>query len=509
MSILHGRKQVGDLVLETDVVVVGSGAGGAVVAAELADAGQRVIVVEEGPYHTPEAMGAMKPSESLRHVWRAASMTAAVGIGNSPVINVMMGRCVGGSSVVTGGVCFRIPEQVLARWSGEMGLSELTPQGLEPHFEAVERAIHVETVPADMRSRSTTLFGAGAKRLGFELSPIRRNTHKCRGRSKCNFVCPHGAKRSVDVTYLPRAAKAGTRILADALVDQVLLAGDRAVGISGALLDETGRRRSSLTIAARRVVLAAGAWHTPIILRDSGIGRASRQVGRNMTLHPSVRVVGEFDELVDGWEGAMQSAFTDALQKDRLTLMSIFVPQSILGATMPGAGPEFMRKAGRIRHLAIFGGMVHDEGGGRLWRGFGREPVVTYRMAPQDRAALSKLIRVLAEAYLAAGARKVYLPVFGLEGVDAAGLKALDFDRLPGRKIECTSQHPLGTCRMGVDPKTSVVDPDGETWDVRELYIADGSILPTSLGVNPQVGVMAMAARIAWKLRDRKLPDRR
>ncbi|MBI5511978.1 MAG: GMC family oxidoreductase [Deltaproteobacteria bacterium] len=505
-EIHNGRSVAGDLDLSTDVVIVGSGASGAVVAAELAEAGQKVVVLEEGGHHLPAAMGAMRPSESLRHVWRAGSMTAAIGIGDSPVINVMMGRAVGGSSLLTGGVCFRIPEHKLVHWSTTLGLTELTPAKLEPYFDAVERAIHVETVPETARSRSTVLYEDGARKLGYRLTPLRRNTRGCEGRSKCNFVCPHQAKASVDLTYLPRAVAAGAEIYADCRVSRVVPHGGRAVGVSGRLLDADGHKRGHLMVRARRVVLAASAWYTPLLLWNSGIGRGSGVVGRNMTLHPSLRVIGEFDEEVRGWHGALQSAYSDAFLAERLTLVSAFVPTSILAATMPGAGPAFMARADRIRHLGVFGGMIHDEGGGRLHRGLGREPWVTYRMARADRAALSRLIRILADTWFAAGARRVYLPVFGLEGLDPSALATLNLDRIPASRIECTSQHPLGTCRMGTDRAHSVVNQDGETWDLPGLYIVDGSTFPTSLGVNPQLGIMAMAARAALRMLDRPLP---
>ena len=150
----------------------------------------------------------------------------------------------------------------------------------------------------------------------------------------------------------------------------------------------------------------------------------------------------------------------------------------------------------------MFGGLIHDNGSGTVRRGFGREPIVTYRMSRRDRALIPRFLRLLADTYFAAGARQVYLPVIGQDPVDADGLRRLELERVPSRSIECTSQHPLGTARMGIDPSRSVVDSNGRAWDVDGLYIVDGSILPTSLGVNPQLAIMAMAASIAWKLRD-------
>lgn len=492
----HGR----DLVLDADVVVVGSGAGGAVVATELARRGRRVIVLEEGPRVTSEALGAMRPSESMRHVWRDGAFTLAVGLGDSPAINVTMGRCVGGSSVLTGAVCFRIPDHVLDHWQRELGLLDYTEKGLEDAVTHVEKAIHVETVPEDMRSRSTELFAEGARARGVELAPIRRNTRGCEGSGRCNFGCPNRAKMSVDLSYLPRAVEAGAQVWSHALVERVVMKGRRAVGVRGRLLDgPEGRPGSRLTVHAPRVVIAAGAWHTPILLRRSGIGHP-RFVGEGMTLHPGFRVLGRFDEKVRGWQGALQSAYTDAYEREGITLMSLFVPTGVLGATMPGIGPAHMEKSAQIDHLAMFGGIIHDKGGGSVYRGFGREPFVTYRMAPEDRALIPRVLTLMAEVFFDAGAREVFLPVLGLRGLDADAFRSLDLSRVPGRRYECASQHPLGSARMGCSPLNSVVDPDGKVWDLDNVWVADGSVLPTSLGVNPQLSIMTVATRIAWRM---------
>jgi choline dehydrogenase-like flavoprotein len=505
-AIVEGSRIDGDLSLTADVVVIGSGAGGAVVAAELAEAGQDVLILEEGPFVPPERYGRMRPTENLRHLWRDGGMTFAIGLGDTPVINVMMGQCVGGSSVLTGGVCFRIPDRVMHTWGKAHGLTELNPRALEPVFEEVERRIHVEEVPASMRSRSTQHFLNGLTALGLPWHPMRRNTRGCNGCGRCNFGCPHGAKLSVDVTYLPRALAAGARLYSECRVDTVDSKGGRACGVSGRLLTPgTKKPRGRLSVRARRVVLAAGAYASPLLLLQSGIGRSSGQVGRNMTVHPGFRVMARFADRVEGWKGALQSAYSDALEHERITMTSLFIPPGALAGTLPGIGPSHRRMAESIPHLAIFGGMIHDDGGGRVHQLFGRS-FMTYRMAPEDRAAVPVLMRRMAEAFFAAGAKEVFLPVLGQGGVDADGLRRLDLERVPGSALESSSQHPLGTCRMGVSPRTSVVDPWGECWELPELYVADGGIVPTSLGVNPQLSIMSMALRIAWRLREKRLP---
>jgi choline dehydrogenase-like flavoprotein len=220
-----------------------------------------------------------------------------------------------------------------------------------------------------------------------------------------------------------------------------------------------------------------------------------------MTLHPGFRVLARFDSPVQGWQGALQSGWVGDLEPEGITLTGLFVPPGVLGATMPGVGPEHTENARHIGHLAMFGGILHDEGGCSLYRTPGREPLALYRMTRQDRARVPKLIRAMARAFFAAGAREVFLPVLGLRGLDADAFARFDLDRIPSNRLECASQHPLGSAQMGATPEHSVVDGDGRLWGMEHLYVADGSVVPTSLGVNPQLSIMAIATRIAERMR--------
>ncbi len=500
----------GPLELDCDVVVVGSGSAGAVVATELAESGASVIVLEEGPRVTADEHARMRPSESLRHVWRDAGMTLVFGVGDSPSINVTMGRVVGGSSMVTGGVCFRIPEQVFRDWQVLHGLTEYTEAAFEPIFEHVERRIHVEPVPVSMQSRSTQLFGIGASRLGHALEPMRRNTSGCRGLAQCNFGCPAKAKLSVDLSYLPHAVHAGARIYSHALVEKITIEGGRAVGVEGRLLNRArGTPGDALRVRAGRVVVACGAFHTPKLLLASGVGRRSRHVGRHMTLHPGFRMLARFDEDVRGWQGALQSAFSDAFEREQITLTSVFVPPGVIAATLPGFGPSHLARTRAMPSLAMFGGIIHDQGGGTLHHPPRREPFATYRMAKEDRPRVPRIVRILGETFLEAGAKEVFPPILGVDrGYDADAFRALPLESLPLRSYECSSQHPLGTARMAASAEHGVVGPDGRAFDVEELYVVDGSVLPTSLGVNPQLSIMSVATKIAFGMIERRPRNR-
>ncbi len=501
LKVVRGREQRARFDAKADVVIVGSGAGGAVAARELARAGRSVVVLEEGDWVPPAEYSRLKPSEMMRRCWREAGLSAAVGLGETPFISVLQGRCLGGSSVLTGGVCFRIPEEVLHEWDGELGLHTMSAAALDPHFRVVEEAVHVETVPVAMRSRSTELFTMGAEKLGIEMKSLRRNTSGCRGVARCNFGCPHGAKLSVDVSFLPQAHAHGAALVTDALVDRVDVCGGAARGVRGRFLDESGEASVPFEVRAKVVVVACGSLHTPLLLRASGVD--SPHVGRHMTLHPGFRVGAIFDEDVRGWDGAMQSVYSDHFASDGITLVSVYPPPSVISAAFPGVGARHRENVHKMSRLAVFGGMIHDEGGGRVRRWLGREPLVTYRLATRDRPRLLRGIEIVARMAFAAGAREVAMPIFGLDMLTSER-ELGDLVARPPRmqRIECTAYHPLGTAKMSADRRGGVVRETGETWQADNLFVCDGSVLPTSIGVNSQLGIMTVAHKIATGIAD-------
>lgn len=476
--------------LQAEVVIVGSGAGGAALAAELAEMGLAVIVVEEGGYfRRPDFTG--RPLQMLRRMYRDFGTTGTIG---NCWIPVPFGRCVGGTTTINSGTCYRTPDRVLTRWGRELGLDELNPEAMEPHFAKVESVLRV--TPADLKyvGGIGTVIARGCERLGYhDHAPLRRNAPDCDGRSLCVFGCPTDAKRSTNVSYMPLALRYGATLLYRATVERILLAGDRAVGIS--CRTRSGR---SLNVRASVVVLSAGSLMSPTLLLRQGLANRSGQVGRNLSIHPAVGVMGIFDDLIKGYTSIPQGYGVEEFHKEGILYEGAFLPVDFGAGGVTLVGPPFTRVMEAMDHMGYFGFLIEDSSRGRVHLAPGGKPVMSYIMNDSDVARLKRGMEILLRIYLAAGASGIFPMVPGFEEIrDMRDVERFRDMRLRARDFELTAHHPLGTCRMGLDPRSSVVGPTHECHDVPGLFIVDGSSVPSSLGVNPQVTIMAMATRAA------------
>lgn len=476
-----------------DVCVIGSGAGGAVAAKELAEKGLKVVVLEEGRHFTRRDFN-RRPFDMLAKLYHDAGLTVAAGF---PAIPLPLGRTVGGTTTVNSGTCFRAPDEVLRHWEGDLGLEGCGPAAMAPHFERVEREYHVVPVSEALLGRNAKLVRRGAEKLGYRSMPLKRAVANCHGCGVCCFGCPSDAKQSTNVSYIPRAVALGARVLTGCRADRLLVERGRAVGVEARVVPDGPRVR----IDADHVVLAAGTIHSPIFLQQNRLCRGSGQVGRNLTIHPCTRVTALFDETVDGWQGVPQGFCVDQFRADGILLEGTQGPPALIEAFLPGHGVAFKERFAQARHIAAFGIMIKDVGRGSVRTLGGRHPFIRYATHAEDVRRMTKGILELTRIFFAAGAKKVFPGLtFTPEVASVEELEARLARPVAATELELMAFHPMGTCRMGPDPRTAVTDAWGRTHEVAHLWIADASVFPTNLGVNPQITISALATRQAEKL---------
>ncbi len=484
--------------LECEVVVVGTGAGGAAAAKVLAERGHAVLLLEEGErYDRADFDG--RPTRLLERLYRSAGLTAAVG---NTFIPIPLGCAVGGTTLINSGTCLRPRPEVLLGWGRDFGLQRLSPDALAPYFDEVESVLEVGPSTAQAIGRAGALIARGADALGWSHHPLPRNAPGCDGQGLCFFGCPTGAKRSTDVSFVPRALEAGAQLVTGVRVERVLVEAGRAVGVAGTVQAAAGAK--ALKVRARVVVLACGSIETPRLLLDNRLANRSRQVGRNLSIHPATSSVGLHCEPVRAWRAVPQGYAVDAFADQGLMLEGAALPLELMAMSMSGFGPAFVHLLEQFDQMLPFGVMIKDTSRGRVVLSADRRARILYWLNDDDERRLRKGLLLLARLLFASGARAV---VSGLAGVGTLrSPRELDrLERVPAsvRALDITAYHPLGTARMGADPQRSVVGPDHQAHDIDGLYLCDGSVVPTSLGVNPQVTIMALATRAGALISDR------
>ncbi|SPM29060.1 GMC family oxidoreductase [Mycobacterium terramassiliense] len=475
-------------VVTADAVVVGSGAGGAMVARTLARAGLDVVVIEEGRRWTVGEFRSTHPIDRYAGLYRGAGATVALG---RPSVVLPIGRAVGGTTVVNSGTCYRPPPAVMRRWRDDFGLRLADPDRLNERLDDVERTLRVAPVPLEIMGRNGRLLLDAAATLGWRAAPIPRNAPGCGGCCQCAIGCPRNAKFGVHLNALPQACAAGARIISEARVERVLHRQGRARGVRARRPDGT-----ALDVLADTVVVAAGATETPGLLRRSGFG-AHPRLGRNLALHPATMLAGRFDDDVVAWHGVLQSAAVHEFhESDGVLIEATSTPPGMGSMVLPGYGAELLGWLDRAHRVATFGAMVADRGVGSVSSVRG-ETLVRYNIARADVAKLRVAIEAMGRLLFAAGAVEVLTGLPDATTVTSQPALRDALSRSDARSLHLAAFHPSGTAAAGADEQLCPVDETGRLRGADGVWVADASILPSCPEVNPQLSIMAMALGVA------------
>jgi choline dehydrogenase-like flavoprotein len=497
---VEGRLLDADLDRQVDVCIVGSGAGGSVLAARLAQAGLDVLVLEEGGLHGRNDF--LRPDErwSYPNLYqeRGARSTADL------AITVLQGRAVGGGTLVNWTTCFRTPDRILAHWRREHG-TELTSEVLAPHFEAVEARLGIEPWPEGLVNANNDVLRRGCTMLGWETVTLSRNVRGCANTGMCGLGCPVDAKQAMHLTFLADAVAAGATVISDARVDRLEQSGGRVVRAVGSLMERGADRPGprTLSVRAKVFVSAGGAINGPALLLRSGLSGGGR-VGRRTFLHPVTAMIGQHAERVAAFSGAPQSVSShhhvDRGPEEYGFFLEVAPMQPMLIASAgwtggPGLNDtmQALPNLSNVLALQVDGLLVGDEGG-------------TVSLKPDGRARLDypigpALVRSMRDAHLASAriqlaagalaARSSHVdPVFVRSEADLPKLGSAAYG---AHQHGIFSAHQMGGCGMGADPTRHVIDLQFRYRGLDNLFVVDGSALPTALGVNPSQTIYGLA----------------
>jgi choline dehydrogenase-like flavoprotein len=486
---------------ECDVVVVGSGAGGAVAAATLAEAGLDVIVLEAGDSYTRDSYPS-DPLEAISSLYRDGGLTIAEG---RPPIPVPVAKTVGGTTVINSGTCFRAPQPVLEDWRDRYGIA--WADRLDPDFAEAEEFLRVTPLDPERMGRNGQLAMEGAAAIGASGGPISRNAGNCVQCSSCPFGCRIDAKRGMHVSYLPRAVAAGARLRTRVEVRRVLVENGRAAGVHAVVTapgEQNGNRRPYTVRARKATIIAGGAFGTPELLLRSGLG--GDQVGRNLHIHPACWVGARYEEEVRGWDGVMQSYYVDEWEHENVLLEATFTPLPFGGAWLQGSGREHQNAILNFGHISSIGVQLTDETSGQVGITQDGSLRVNYKLSDVDAQRVVFGIARAAEIHFAAGATEVHPNIGRVPVLRPGEVAEFEATRFKPSELRLEAFHPQGTTRIAADPAEGVCASDGSVHGVRNLHVADASLFPTAVGVNPMMTIVAFAKRIAAEVADGPRP---
>jgi choline dehydrogenase-like flavoprotein len=494
-----------------DVVIIGSGAGGGTVAktlAELARSGKRVLLLEKGPRHDTRTFDGQELAMATRLYASGGAMPVA-----DHTVTLAMTEGLGGSTLVYTGTSVLPSQRVIDGWH----LPGVEHADLSARAERFKLENGVHLVPDDELNDNNQLFAKGCRALGWHPERFPVNTRSCQGAGLCNLGCPNNAKQGTSVVQIPVAERAGVEVVTRATVLRLAASGQGGV-LDVEVSDHTqpsgppsewvpGRYE----VHAHTVVLCCGAVQSPALLLRSGLEAKLPAIGRWFTCHPAHILVGEHEGPISNCVGHPKSWLWDErIVTDRYFLEACMYFPFVTAKNMTGFGPEhqsFLEHFERLQMILVLAcdDALPDQ---RVTLDSHGHAVVDYRLTSQTITAMVKATRAASRIFFAGGAKAVHAPSARPTRLTVADLESLDTriheDHFKPGSISVSAAHLMGGCRMGTDPKTSVTTPQGQVHGLPWLYVADASLFPTALEINPYLTIMALAEHVAEQVADRE-----
>ena len=495
------------LKIKADLCVIGCGAGGGMVAMLAAQAGMKVVVLEAGPFLTPSDMNQREESMFPKLYWDSGGRTTA-----DHAIRIHQGRGIGGSTLHNLNLCKRIPDSILQNWEAKFKLESLTSPNWGRLYQEVEKLLNVTTIPKSMQNQHNRLLEKGCHDLGWSGGMLNYNRTGCIGSGFCELGCAYDAKNNVCKVLVPEAVKAGAEFFSYCQATRILHCNGKIEGVEALALDHQSYRPiGKVSIQSRKVCLSASATGSAALILRSQIPHPQNSVGHNLHIHPGVIAIGEFSHEVRAWEGVPQSYECtqflnfDTSQKNlypnRLWIVPAFAHPMGAALMLPGYGKSHSSLMARYGHIAVFSAMLHDHTTGLVYPNGDLGLGIEYQPHTDDLQELRYGLKACAQLLFAAGAIKVMIPCDPLlEFKNPEELEKINHIVLAKYKLDITAVHPMGTVPMGDDPATAAVDSHGCYHHIQGLWIADGSLFPSSIGVPPQLSIYALGLHVGQHL---------
>jgi choline dehydrogenase-like flavoprotein len=502
---IAGDTLTADRTLECDVCIIGTGAGGAVAAETLANAGLAVVMVEEGPLRTRDSFK-MREDAAYAELYQDLAGRAT----RDGSVYIMQGRAVGGTTVVNWTTSFRTPPQTLAYWQQNFGLSDYTVEAMAPWFDKIQKELSIRDWDMPPNPNNAVLQRASEK-LGWSFGHMQRNVTACANLGYCGMGCPLDAKQSMLVTKVPAAMNKGAWLLSRTRAERLVHDGKTVTGLECSAMQGVGYDPSGtkVTVRARHYIVAGGAINSPALLLRSKVPDPYQRIGKRTFLHPVSATIAFMPEPTNPWSGAPQSVYSDHFQWTEGDAMGYKLEVAPLHPvfTMANNGLFGLRAADlahNLPHANIFIALTRDgfheqSVGGTIALRDDGSPEIDYAITDYHWKALRVSMLTMAEGQFAAGAKQV-LPNHNDATVCSSWDEArAQINALPMKlaHMRVGSAHVMGGCAMGADPKTSVVDGRGKFHYLEGLHVMDGSVFPTSIGANPQWSIYGTVARMS------------